>query len=285
MLKSRLITAIILIPLVIAALFFLPADGFMLVVLGITMLAAWEWGQFAGLKTPLQRIMLALIFGLLLAGMVFVLPPYQRDIHQPYVALSLWVSLSWWVVALLLVIAYPKSVSLWQHSRFLRLVFGALTLVPFFWGMLVLRQYHYDFDRYAGAWWLLFVLLLVWGADSGAYLFGKMFGRHKLAPKVSPGKTLEGCIGGLATSALIAWIFASLAPLQVETSSLIYSAVIATLASVLGDLSESMFKRASGIKDSGNLIPGHGGILDRIDSLTAAVPVFTCLLLLVFQVK
>ncbi len=257
----------------------------MLVVLAITMLAAWEWGQFAGLKTPLQRIMLALIFGLLLAGMVFVLPPYQRDIHQPYVALSLWVSLSWWVVALLLVIAYPKSVSLWQHSRFLRLVFGALTLVPFFWGMLVLRQYHYDFDRYAGAWWLLFVLLLVWGADSGAYLFGKMFGRHKLAPKVSPGKTLEGCIGGLATSALIAWIFASLAPLQVETSSLIYSAVIATLASVLGDLSESMFKRASGIKDSGNLIPGHGGILDRIDSLTAAVPVFTCLLLLVFQVK
>lgn len=257
----------------------------MLVVLAISMLAAWEWGQFAGLKTSLQRIMLALIFGLLLAGMVFALPPYQRDIHQPYVALSLWISLSWWCVALVLVIGYPKSVALWQHSRFLRLVFGALTLIPFFWGMIVLRQYHYDFDRYAGAWWLLFVLLLVWGADSGAYMFGKMFGRHKLAPKVSPGKTIEGCIGGLATSAVIAWVFALYAPIQVETSSLIYSAVIATLASVLGDLSESMFKRVSGIKDSGNLIPGHGGILDRIDSLTAAVPVFTCLLLLVFQVK
>ncbi|MBT0720157.1 phosphatidate cytidylyltransferase [Tatumella sp. TA1] len=285
MLKSRLLTAIILIPLVIAALFFLPANGFILVVLAITMLAAWEWGQFAGLKTPLQRILLALVFGLLLAGMVFMLPPYQRDIHQPYVALSLWVSLSWWCVALLMVLAYPKSKMLWDRSRFLPLVFGALTLVPFFWGMLVLRQYHYDFDRFAGAWWLLFVLLLVWGADSGAYLFGKLFGRHKLAPKVSPGKTIEGCLGGLATSALIAWIFAYFAPLNVAPMSLICAAVIATLASILGDLTESMFKRASGIKDSGNLIPGHGGILDRIDSLTAAVPVFTCVLLLVFQVK
>lgn len=254
-------------------------------VLALSMLAAWEWGQFSGLNSPPARIALALIFGLLLAGTVFLLPPYQRNIYQPYVALSLWSSLSWWCVALVLVIAYPFSARLWKHSRFLRLMFGALTLIPFFWGMLALRQYHYDFDRFAGAWWLLFVLLLVWGADSGAYLFGKMFGRRKLAPRVSPGKTLEGLIGGLFTSGLIAWLFSIFAPLHVETSSLIISAVVATLASVLGDLTESMFKREAGIKDSGNLIPGHGGILDRIDSLTAAIPVFTCLLLLVFQVK
>ena len=94
-------------------------------------------------------------------------------------------------------------------------------------------------------------MILVWGADSGAYMFGKMFGKHKLAPKVSPGKTWQGFFGGLLK--------------------------------VLGDLTESMFKREAGIKDSGNLIPGHGGILDRIDSLTAAVPVFACLLLLVFR--
>lgn len=283
MLKSRLITALILIPLVIAALFWLPPVGFALTTIVICMLAAWEWGQFAGMASRQQRVWLAVLCGLLLALMQFTLPPYQHTVHLPQVATSLWASLVWWVVALLLVLSYPASAAFWRHSRPLRLLFGVLTLVPFFWGMVALRQYHYETDHFAGAWWLLFVLLLVWGADSGAYMFGKMFGKHKLAPKVSPGKTWEGFLGGLVSSALIALLFASLAPLTVSTSTLVICAVIATLASVLGDLTESMFKREAGIKDSGNLIPGHGGILDRIDSLTAAVPVFACLLLLVFR--
>lgn len=269
----------------IIALFWLPPFGFTLLVLAITTLAAWEWGQFVDMKNCQQRIWLALIAGVLLAMMAFSLPAYQHDIHVPQIALTLWSSLSWWIVALLLVLTYPISAAFWRSSRFLRLCFGVLTLLPFFWGMIVLRQFHYGFDRFAGAWWLLFVMLLVWGADSGAYMFGKLFGRNKLSPKVSPGKTWEGMIGGLATAALIAWIFSALAPISVPATVLIPCAVITTLASVLGDLTESMFKREAGIKDSGNLIPGHGGILDRIDSLTAAVPVFTCLLLLVFQVK
>ena len=210
-------------------------------------------------------------------------PPHQR---RPKRCRNLWQMhrvLIRWVAALLLVLTYPASAAFWRHSRPLRLLFGVLTLVPFFWGMVALRQYHYETDHFAGAWWLLFVLLLVWGADSGAYMFGKMFGKHKLAPKVSPGKTWEGFLGGLVSSALIALLFATLAPLTVSTGTLVICAVIATLASVLGDLTESMFKREAGIKDSGNLIPGHGGMLDRIDSLTAAVPVFACLLLLVFR--
>ncbi|WP_312631827.1 phosphatidate cytidylyltransferase [Pantoea piersonii] len=283
MLKSRLITALILIPLVIAALFWLPPVGFAITTIIICMLGAWEWGQLAGMASRQQRIWLSVICGLLLAGMLFTLPPYQRDVHLPQVAASLWASLVWWIVALVLVLFYPASASLWRNSRPLRLVFGILTLIPFFWGMMALRQYHYDSDHYAGAWWLLFVMFLVWGADSGAYMFGKMFGKHKLAPKVSPGKTWEGFLGGLVSSALLAWLFASFAPLSVSAGTLIVCAVLATLASVLGDLTESMFKREAGIKDSGNLIPGHGGILDRIDSLTAAVPVFACLLLLVFR--
>lgn len=284
MLKSRLITAMILIPLVIIALFWLPPIGFKILMLAICMLAAWEWGQFAGFMNASQRIWVAMLFGLLLSLMILSTPSYQHDIQQPGVALSLWVSLSWWSLALVLVLSYPSSAALWRQSRFLRLAFGALTLVPFFWGMVALRQYHYDLDHFTGAWWLLFVMLLVWGADSGAYMFGRLFGRRKLAPKVSPGKTWEGFIGGLCCSAVIAWGFSRLAPLTVSSETLIICAVIATLASVLGDLTESMFKREAGIKDSGQLIPGHGGILDRIDSLTAAVPVFACLLLLVFHI-
>lgn len=282
MLKSRLITAFILIPIVIAALFLLPPLGFAITILVISMLAAWEWGQLAGFAARSQRIWLALICGLLLAFMLFTLPAYQHSVHLPQISDSLWAALAWWAVALLLVLFYPSSASFWRNSRPLRVIFGLLTIVPFFWGMLALRQYHYESDHFAGAWWLLYLMFLVWGADSGAYMFGKLFGKHKLAPRVSPGKTWEGFAGGLLTSALICWLFSEFAPLHVPLTTLLICSIAAALASVLGDLTESMFKREAGIKDSGNLIPGHGGILDRIDSLTAAVPVFACLLLLVF---
>ncbi|AML57270.1 Phosphatidate cytidylyltransferase [Serratia rubidaea] len=246
------------------------------------MLAAWEWGQLAGFASRSQRIWLAILCGFLLALMMLSVPAYHQSVHLLQVGGPLWMSLGWWLAALLLVLFYPGSAGLWRNSRPLRLVFGILTIVPFFWGMLALRQFGYEQNHFTGAWWLLYVMLLVWGADSGAYVFGKLFGKHKLAPKVSPGKTWEGLIGGLVTSALISWLFGRYAPLNVVPATLLVCSVTAALASVLGDLTESMFKREAGIKDSGHLIPGHGGILDRIDSLTAAVPVFACLMLLVF---
>ncbi|PLR32824.1 phosphatidate cytidylyltransferase [Chimaeribacter californicus] len=282
MLKYRLITAFILIPIVIAALFLLPPVGFAIVTLVVCMLAAWEWGQLAGFTSRNQRVWLAILCGFLLALMMLTIPAYHQSLHIPQVSLSLWASLIWWAAALVLVLFYPRSAGAWRHSTPLRLLFGVLTIVPFFWGMVSLRQYGYEENHTTGAWWLLYVMLLVWGADSGAYIFGKLFGKHKLAPKVSPGKTWQGLIGGLVTAAVIAWAFGRYAPLSIQPMTLLVCSIIATLASVLGDLTESMFKREAGIKDSGSLIPGHGGILDRIDSLTAAVPVFACLMLLVF---
>ncbi|MCL2893477.1 phosphatidate cytidylyltransferase [Brenneria tiliae] len=283
MLKYRLITALILIPIVIAALFLLPPVGFILVTLGVCMLAAWEWGQLAGFASYGQRLWLAILCGFLLALMLLTLPAYRYSIHVPQISAALWISLAWWVVALFLVLFYPASAALWRRSRALRLLFGVVTIVPFFWGMVALRQYNYDINPFIGAWWLLYVMLLVWGADSGAYLFGKLFGKRKLAPKVSPGKTWEGLIGGLITSAALSLLFSRYAPLAIAPATLLICSVVAALASVLGDLTESMFKREAGIKDSSHLIPGHGGVLDRIDSLTAAVPVFSCLMLLMFK--
>ena len=156
--------------------------GFAIVTLVVCMLAAWEWGQLSGFTSTSQRVWLAVLCGLLLAAMLFLLPEYHYDVHQPMVEGSLWASFAWWIVALLLVLSYPASAAFWRHSKVLRLIFGILTIVPFFWGMLALRAWHYADNHYSGALWLLYVMILVWGADSGAYMFGKMFGKHKLSP-------------------------------------------------------------------------------------------------------
>ncbi|KGM27118.1 phosphatidate cytidylyltransferase [Photorhabdus luminescens] len=282
MLKYRLITAVILIPLVIAALFLLPPVAFGLVIIAVSALAAWEWGQFAGLFSQTKRAILAALFAIGLLALQYTLPDFTDLIGQPQITFALWGGMIWWIVATLLVVTYPSSAAIWKKSILLRLLFGILTLVPFYCGMMVLRTQGYGDNSYYGAWWLLYVMLLVWGADSGAYLFGRTLGKRKMAPKVSPGKTLEGLIGGLMTAAIISWLFGKYAPVPAMPEKLMLCSAIVVIASVFGDLTESMFKRESGIKDSSQLIPGHGGVMDRIDSLTAAIPVFAGMILLVF---
>ncbi|HBO23275.1 MAG TPA: phosphatidate cytidylyltransferase [Providencia sp.] len=282
MLKYRLLTAIILIPIVIAALFLLSPVNFGYVVIAVCALGAWEWAQFAGWHSQAKRIGLAVVFAAILLAIQFSLPNIVELASEPVIYYGLWAGLVWWVVAILLVITYPASAS-WGKSVIVRLLFGVLTIVPFYCGMMVLRTIGYHSDTFFGAWWLLYVMLLVWGADSGAYAFGRTMGRNKLAPKVSPGKTWEGLIGGLITAGVISWLFSAFAPIPVMPDYLLVTSIIVVIVSVFGDLTESMFKRQSGIKDSSHLIPGHGGILDRIDSLTAAIPVFAGLNLLVFN--
>ncbi len=256
----------------------MPPFMFASLTLLICMLAAWEWSQLAGFIARSHRFFLAIICGFLLLLIMLYFPKYSRVVH-----LFLWLSLVWWAVALLLVLFYPHSAAVWRHahSHSLRLIFGLLTIVPFFGGTIALRQYGDLDNQFTGAWYLLYVMLLVWGVDSGAYMCGKLFGKHKLAPKVSPGKTWEGLIGGLITSVLISWLFGRYLTLNIVPVTLLGCSVIAALASVLGDLVESMFKREVGLKDSGCLMPGHGGILDRIDSLTAAVPIFSYMIFVV----
>lgn len=284
MLKHRFITALILLPIVISAVFLSSTLCFAIVTLMICLLAAWEWGRLAGLTVFSQRIGLIIFFSIFLISLLLNFLTDQSSIHfLPFgFSLLIWLSLGWWIIALILVLTYPNSAVFWQHSSFLRIIFGILTIIPFFCGMLALRQYTYEQDHKIGIVWLFYLMLLVWGADSGAYIFGKRFGKHQLAPKISPGKTWEGLIGGLLVSTLISLLFAYYFPLGITYQKLFICSVISVFASILGDLTESMFKRQVRIKDSGYLIPGHGGILDRIDSLTAAVPVFACFMLFIF---
>ncbi|MFV0575528.1 MAG: phosphatidate cytidylyltransferase [Vibrio sp.] len=279
--KQRIITALILAPLVVWGIFSLPMPMFIIALTAIGMLGFWEWTQFV---EPTSRA-LSLIPAVIAVALSFLVLPFDTaslsSVSSSHIAIFV-IGVIWWIAASGLALTYPKSTSLWQNSKVLRHAFGMLSLIPFLWSVFVIRADSYATDPYHGAKVVMFVCLLVWAADTGAYFSGKSFGKHKMAPSVSPNKTIEGLIGGLILSMLIGWFTAPL--LNIHFSSL-FTMLLITFAtvviSVLGDLVESMLKRVSNIKDSSNLIPGHGGILDRIDSLMAAFPVFALLYYLV----
>ncbi|CAH1539682.1 CDP-diglyceride synthetase [Vibrio owensii] len=275
--KQRIITALILAPLVILGIFKLPLIGFIIALTAITLLGFWEWTQF----TESNSRIAALVPAVVVTGLSFLfISPDAASLNKlatpHYTVLAL--GFAWWIIASGMAITYPKTTNLWQNSKALRHVFGFLTLIPFLWSVIILRASDISVDPYHGAKLVLYVCFLVWAADSGAYFAGKSMGKRKMAPHVSPNKTIEGLIGGIIAALIVGWLFAGWFDIQFTSPiHMVIITLITVVISVLGDLVESMFKRVSGIKDSSNIIPGHGGILDRIDSLTAAFPVFALL--------
>lgn len=165
-------------------------------VIAVCALGAWEWAQFAGWHTQAKRIGLAVVFAVILLAMQFSFADITTLKNEPLILYGLWAGLIWWIVAILLVITFPASAKAWGQSALVRVLFGLLTIIPFYCGMMVLRTIGYHSDTFFGAWWLLYVMLLVWGADSGAYAFGRTMGRHKMAPKVSPVKPGKALLVG-----------------------------------------------------------------------------------------
>ncbi|GJH42371.1 phosphatidate cytidylyltransferase [Pasteurella canis] len=280
MLKERVLSAIILIAIVFVALFFFSPFYLALAVGTVVVLGVWEWSQFLHFKLPFWRLGMTGVAAAFLFLWIYGESHYLNAgrVFEGYISLMLFSSVIWWGIALSLVVTYPKSAVSWGKNKLLQVIFAFFTLVPFLVGVLRLRLDHYVTDQYHGLVLLLYVFILVWSADSGAYFAGRQFGKNKLAPKVSPGKSWEGVFGGLLTAGLLATVFIQFTQQNllsnVSTPAFILLSVATVAVSILGDLTESMFKRESGIKDSSQLIPGHGGILDRIDSLTAAVPFF-----------
>lgn len=266
MLRQRILTALLLIPPFVAALFYLPSPG-VAALLGVFIaLGAWEWGALIGLGRAWPR--LAYVLALMLAGTAGV----AAVLRDPGV-LPVWfaaVALFWlWVFyELARGGGVHKSMFAWRPAK---LASGFLILVPA-WQAAVYLHAH---DPRSPA-SLLFLFVLVWAADTGAYLFGHLFGRTRLAPAVSPGKTVEGVVGGVGTVMVLAYLAGTLVWEFTPRLTMLWVALAAVTAlfSVVGDLVESKFKRLAGVKDSGALLPGHGGVLDRIDALTAAAPVF-----------
>lgn len=267
---TRVITALVLLPLTLAAVFYLPADSFALL-LGIAMLiGAWEWGAFMQVATAAR-----LAFVLVNAAGFAVLWQVHQQIDILYAVLM--VALLWWLAALVWITRYPRGLPEEATRRLLKGVTGLLTLQPAFVALGHLQSMDDN-----GPLRLLSLLVIIWAADTGAYFFGRSLGKHKLAPNVSPGKTWEGALGGQLCAALMSlvggWYVFELA--GAAMAGFVVLGMLVAAVSVVGDLSESMLKRHAGVKDSGTIFPGHGGMMDRIDSLTAAAPCYLLGLLL-----
>jgi phosphatidate cytidylyltransferase len=273
MLKQRVITALIITAIFLSALFLLPSGYFAFFMAAVVLIGAYEWAGLSNVQSIILRVIYALVVGGYLLGASWWIgfageATPQLDLQA--VQQLLIVGCGFWALALLLVQGYPSSAILWG-DKFLRLLMGLFVLVPTWVSLVYIRQ------QAEGHWLIILLFLVVAIADTGGYFAGRRFGKRKLAVHVSPGKTWEGFAGGLISNLLLAFILTYSFKLPM---GLVLAVVIPTsLVSVLGDLLESMVKRHAGVKDSGTILPGHGGILDRVDGVTAGAPVYALALM------
>lgn len=272
MLKARIVTAIVLVVAFLCALFFLPPIGWLGVTTLIAAAAFWEWGGLMKAAAPFRGAMAAASIVFIAAAALLFPSAIGLADGLPHDAwrVGRWFYLPAAVFWLCVVPFWLK-----RHWGVRNLLSGSLTgmvvILPAWLALIQLRQ--------LGSWQLLAVMAIVWIADSAAYFFGRALGRHKLAPNISPGKTWEGAMGGVLAVVLSGLAFSSRLPEVVVGNYVLLVTVLVLLAaiSIVGDLFESLLKRQAGLKDSSNLLPGHGGVLDRIDSLTSTLPLVALL--------
>lgn len=275
MLRQRVITGLIMAGLFLAGIVFLPVKALAAVFAFLILAGGWEWSRMAGWESQVARALyVAVLAAVLLALTVHcqLLAEPSRELVQPVLGLAC----LWWSFALLWVKSYPASATMWSN-KFMRSLMGLLILAPAWAAAVYLLSYP------RGGMLVLLMVLIVAAADIGAYFAGKTFGKHKMSPDVSPAKTWEGFWGGelaVAIIGVLTWYFLPAQGAHISLFAVLAVVLATSMASVVGDLSVSMVKRESGTKDSGSLLPGHGGVLDRLDSLCGAAPVFALGLLL-----
>ncbi len=264
MLLQRILTALILIPLAVAIILLPPAWLFALIVAAVFLAAQWEWTQLCGLRAPVARAVMPV---LTLVVMLLLWREREVPLAWPVVLVA---GLAWWLASLAWLRSYTFAASPSREHAWLKLAASLLVLVPAWVALVQIRGAHPQ-----GHWWTLLALCIVWAADIGAYFSGRLFGKRKLAPRISPGKTRAGAWGALVAGMLVAVAGARLLGLHgAMLAGMAALGFVTVAAAIVGDLFESLMKRHAEIKDSGGIFPGHGGLLDRMDSMFAALPVF-----------
>jgi phosphatidate cytidylyltransferase len=263
MLKQRTLTALVLAPLAIALILLAPTAVFALVTGALSLQALWEWTRLAGVASSAARIAVIVLNAALLVLLWTI-----RD--EPLAWYVIGAGVAWWLLSLLWLRHFSYAAAPTRENALLKLLAAEFAVLP---AWLALAHLHGEGEQ--GRSWALLAVVLVWAADTGAYFAGKRFGTTKLAPRISPNKTRAGAYGALLVAGSVAvvagWMLGSR---NVALLALALLALVTVLASILGDLVESLLKRQANVKDSGTLFPGHGGLLDRVDSVFSAVPVF-----------
>lgn len=257
--RARVITALLLAPAVLACILWLPVNLLMVLVAAVLLLGLWEWSRLVGLRSGSARVLVLLLH----AGVMAWLARRGWPELFPWVALA---GVLWWLLALAWLRCPQWGGGTSWRERGIKLLIGSLLVLPAWCAFALLHA-----DAVA---WVLYALLLTWAADTFAFFSGRRFGGAKLAPRISPNKTWAGFWGGLFGVMVLSLAMAPVLGIELaRLPLLLLASLVAALASVLGDLFESLAKRQAGAKDSGTLLPGHGGVLDRIDSLLAVLPV------------
>jgi len=282
-LKTRVITALVMLAVLLVATLWTTPFQFSLFVSAILLVGVQEWTSLMGLRGPVRRglYLLGFVVAMGLLAWAMGLGPEASELSRPVVLGITGIGVLFWLYAFSLIKSFPATQAQWATLP-RTAVIGLLALLPTWCALIQLKYLN------VAGYMVIAVIALVSIADIGAFFVGRAFGRSKLAPTVSPGKSWAGFWGGMTASALLA--LSLLYPIHQfvnalspwSAAMLLITAVGVAVFSVLGDLFESMLKRSQGMKDSGRTLPGHGGVLDRIDSLTAAAPVFVFFLLVLF---
>lgn len=277
MTKTRVLAALALTPVAVAAMLFLPTPWLLTAAAVLFLGGLWEWFKLADVEDTLARTVL-LVANLALMVAIVWASPTAHGFSYVLFQIAVVIGVIWWLLAGLWLKHYAFASDHDTHARVFKLAAGTLAIVPAWsaaaWIHGESTAAHHQWLP-SGHRWLLVAVALVWAADTGAYFIGRHFGRRKLSPRISPNKTVEGLLGGMVAGVVVAVAFAPFAGATVaQLPSVALVAFVAVGFSVVGDLFESLLKRHVGAKDSGDLIPGHGGILDRIDGVIAALPVF-----------
>lgn len=280
MTRTRVAAALVLTPIAIAAMLLLPTPWLAALAAVLFLGGLWEWFRLAEIDDTLARSVLLAANLALMVAIVWGSRTPEGGMSFVLLKLATVIGVIWWLLALAWLRAFNFASDHDTHARVFKLAAGTLAVIPA-WAALAWLHAEPSPARHfppIGHRWLFVALAIVWAADSAAYFAGRHFGKHKLSPRISPNKTIEGLVGGVIAGVAVALAFAPLADATLAQLPLVaLAAFAAVLASVVGDLFESLLKRHVGAKDSGDLIPGHGGILDRIDGVLAALPVFALL--------
>ena len=263
MLNQRTLTAAVLAPIAVAIILFLPTGAVAIIIAALCLQALWEWTRLAGIASmPLRGAIVALNVALL------ALLWWIRGTPLAWIVIG--AGLAWWLLALLWLRNLPFGAARTRENAAIKWLAGEFAVLP---AWLALMKIHAD--PVHGHAWALFAVILIWVADTAAYFTGKRYGTTKLAPRISPNKTTAGAWGALAGAGVLSigagWLLQTRGFALVALIGLV---LVTVAASIAGDLFESLLKRQANVKDSGTLFPGHGGLLDRLDSLFAAIPVF-----------